>query len=355
MPKLEIQGKNLNNNHTENLGISVVMPVHNGGSYLQLAVDSILDQTHTKLELLIVDDSSNDQAIEKLKIDQRVRIYSSPQRGIVPALNFGFKQARYPYFARMDADDISVPHRLQTQLKYMLEHPEIEISGAKIRLFKDKESIGGGYKHYEQWINRQCTPQQISQSFFIESCIPHPTLLMHRAVFEKLGGYHDPPWPEDYDLWCRAHLAGYKFGKPEGEPLLYWRDYNSRTSRVAQRYAKQAFLQCKARYISEWMRLQNKTRCMIWGAGPTGLKLHDYLADSGILVSGFIDVNPKLRGRVKREKPIEIIERHPEPARLRKLSEFIIVAVSARGARGDIRKALASAGLEELKHFLLAA
>ena len=355
MPETKNQGRNPNKHFSENLGISVVMPVHNGGSYLQLAVDSILDQTHKKLELLIVDDNSNDHAIQKLKTDERVEVFSSPQKGIVAALNFGFSKARYPYFARMDADDISVPHRLETQLNFMLEHPEIEISGAKVKLFKDQEKIGGGYKHYEQWINHQCTAQQINKNFFIESCIPHPTLLMRRSVFEKLGGYHDPAWPEDYDLWCRAHLAGYQFGKPEGGPLLYWRDYSSRTSRVAKRYSKQSFLQCKARYLSEWMHLQNRTRCLIWGAGPTGLKLHDYLTDSGIHVSGFIDVNPKLQGRAKRDKPIEIIEPNPKAATLRRLSDFIVVAVSARGARDEIRNALINAGLVELEHFVLAA
>jgi len=185
------------------------MPVRNAGAYLQAAVDSILNQTHRYLELLLIDDHSTDQAIDNLVGDKRLQVLTTPDRGIVSALNLGLSKSTLPYIARMDADDIAHPKRLEIQLAFLLSNPTIDIVGAKVELFKDNRPIADGYAHYEKWINQQCTPQQIQRNFFIESCIPHPTALMHRNVLTHLNGYQDTPWPEDYDLWCRAYLEGF--------------------------------------------------------------------------------------------------------------------------------------------------
>ena len=83
--------------------VSIVIPVHNGGAYLQHAVDSILSQTHTEIELLLTDDHSDDDAIAKLDLsDSRLRLLNSKGRGVVSAFNTGFEQAQGEYIARMD-------------------------------------------------------------------------------------------------------------------------------------------------------------------------------------------------------------------------------------------------------------
>jgi len=331
------------------------MPVQNGGTTLQHAVDSILEQTHQNLELILVDDHSSDQALTNLVSDDRVKLYSSSQRGIVPALNLGLSKAQNAYIARMDADDLAAPQRLEIQFKYQQDNPEIDIVGAKVNIFKDSETLGGGYQHYQEWINQQCTHDDIARSFFIESCIPHPTAFMHRSVLDTLAGYQDTPWPEDYDLWCRAYLAGFKFGKPTNESLLKWRDHEARASRTQQRYAKEQFLRCKARYLSEWLSQQSKTECVIWGAGPTGLKLHDYLLEHGITINGFVDINPKLNGGRKRDKPVHVLSLEPSKAELHALKPFAVIAVGSRGARDMIRRACGLANLLELEDFVFAA
>ena len=98
------------------------MPVHNCGAYLRTAVDSMLQQQDVLLELIIIDDHSTDQAIQNLPQDPRIRIIKSPQAGIVSALNTGLEHANYPFIARMDGDDIALPGRLYTQLKYLLDN-----------------------------------------------------------------------------------------------------------------------------------------------------------------------------------------------------------------------------------------
>ena len=181
-------------------GISVLMPVHNAGEFLQTAVHSILAQRDVSLELILIDDHSNDTAIESLNPDPRLRVLRSPERGIVAALNHGFDNARYPYIARMDGDDIALPQRLFKQLRLLLDQPNIHICGTQVEIFSDSIEIADGYRRYQNWINQQVSSTDIEKNFFVESCIPHPSAMMHRDVLSSLGGYHDTPWPEDYDL-----------------------------------------------------------------------------------------------------------------------------------------------------------
>ena len=314
-------------------GISVLIPVHNAGNYLQIAISSILEQTHEQLECLIIDDNSTDKAIIKLdKSDKRLKIVNSKGRGIVNALNTGIKNAQYEYIARMDADDISHPQRLEKQLQLLGNHPDIDICGCKVEMFSDDFEIANGYRHYQHWINSLCDAGSIAENFFIESPIPHPSALVHKDTLNKLGNYHDTPWPEDYDLWLRAHSSKMKFAKPE-EILLKWRDHSLRLSRQDQRYNKQQFINCKAHYFA---KLYKNHDCIIWGTGPTGLMLHDALENEGIKISAFADISKKMIGRFKRNKPV-LNAYELEPS-----NKLILTAVSARGARQDICKYLNS-------------
>ena len=103
--------------------VSIVLPVHDGGKYLEEAVKSILSQSHTRLELILTDDHSTDGAIDGLdKSDQRLRVYPSQGRGVVNAFNTGFGLCRGEFVARMDADDISLPQRISCQLEHLGLH-----------------------------------------------------------------------------------------------------------------------------------------------------------------------------------------------------------------------------------------
>ena len=318
-------------------GVSVIIPVHNAGSYLQTTIDSILNQTHTKLQCLIIDDHSNDEAINQLAInDNRLSIIKNNGRGIVAALNTGIQHAHYDYIARMDADDIAHPERLEIQLALLNQHPEVDICGCQVEMFSDDFDIADGYRHYESWINSLTSATDIADSMFIESPMPHPSILMHKKVLEILGHYHDTPWPEDYDLWLRAHIHDMKFAKPE-KVLLKWRDHPQRLSRHDQRYSKRQFINCKAYYFAK--RYPNKT-CLIWGTGPTGLMLHDALTEQGIEISAFIDISKKMIGRKKRNKLVL------DAYQLKPSNELVLTAVSARGAREEINQYL------EQQHFI---
>ena len=342
------------------------MPVRNGGDYLASAVDSILGQVGVELELLLIDDGSSDGAIEALPQDPRIRVIKSSNRGLVAALNTGLAAAAHPLIARMDADDIAAPDRLRVQRQYLCDHPEISICGCRVRMFND-EGVGGGYQHYESWINSLVHPEDIEREFFVESPIPHPSAVFHRDQIIQLGGYQDGDWPEDYELWSRALLAGLKFGKPTNENLLRWRDYPHRTSRNDARYRKQAFINCKAKTLSSRLNQNQISSVIIWGAGATGAALHDALEEHDVRVAGFIDVNPKLCGQKKRGKPVTMFAADPDtginkqeldrlqPDQVLQDNQHLLVAVAARGAKEKIREALTQCGWQEGKQFTLAA
>ena len=110
--------------------VSVIMPVRDGGDYLEVSVDSILGQSCSSLELILVDDNSVDSAISGLSTaDPRLVLLENRGRGVSSAFNTGLSRSRGEFIARMDADDISLPGRIEEQYRYFQSHPDIDICG----------------------------------------------------------------------------------------------------------------------------------------------------------------------------------------------------------------------------------
>lgn len=331
--------------------VSVIMPVRDGGGYLKAAVESILGQSVPALELILVDDHSEDAAIGGLATsDQRLVVQQNPGHGVSSAFNHGLSGARGRYIARMDADDIAAPVRLQRQIQYFEDHPDVDICGTCVELFA-KGGIAGGNLRYQTWLNACRTPGQIHRELFIESPIPNPTAMFRREAIQRLGGYQDPQWPEDYDLFLRADALGMRMGKPE-EILLHWREHPQRLTRQDARYGLGRFQAAKAHFLAQH-RLPCEASVVLWGAGPTGRLMHDLLLREGVRISGFLDVHPRRIGGEKRGLPVWPLEK------LEKLDPikgvFILVAVGAAGARSKIRNFMSQRSLNEGEDFLFVA
>ena len=281
--------------------ISVLLPVKNGGAYLQRAVDSILEQTHSQFELIVVDDHSVDGAVEALRPHPKLRCLGNAGVGVSAATQTAADVAQGDYLARMDGDDIALPVRLEAQLEFLQQNPGLGLCGAEVEIFADEGELGGGYQRYQHWINQLHTPEEISQSLFIESPIPNPTVMFRREVFEQLGGFRDPVWHEDYDLYLRAHFSGVKMGKPHGV-LLRWRDHDLRSTRNQSRYLEKNLVACKAHYLQQ--HVLGRRPVIICGTGPVGLALHDALIELGVEVIAFNDVAGQRIGQSKRGKPV---------------------------------------------------
>ena len=328
--------------------VSVIMPVRNGGDYLQAAVDSILSQTEQRIDLLLVDDHSDDSAIADLECDDpRLLILASEGRGVSSAFNTGLARARGVFFARMDADDIALPERIETQLSYLSQNPGVDICGSCVEIFTEGQ-LQGGNQRYQEWLNSCRDPDVIQREFFIESPIPNPTAMFRREALLRLGGYNDPEWPEDYDLYLRADALGMKMGKPP-EILLRWREHGDSLTRSDPRYGLEKFQAAKAHYLARG-RLAEVGPVLIWGAGPTGRLTHDLLRDEGSEVAGFLEVHPRRIGGTKRGLPVwsfEDLDQHPD--------EFVLVAVGAAGARDKIRNFMQIQNRQEGKDYLFVA
>lgn len=180
--------------------VSVIMPVHNSASHVGRAIDSILRQSFRDWELIVVDDASEDASaiiVSSFK-DSRIRLLSNHQnRGIAFSLNRGIRESQGEHIARMDADDISLPHRLAIQIKFLSEHPEVGICGSWVKCF------GMGRSFQVTWpIGKAC----LRSYMLFDTPFAHPTVCLRRSILEKSGLEYDEQLmaAQDYDLWFRC-------------------------------------------------------------------------------------------------------------------------------------------------------
>lgn len=185
--------------------VSILMPVYKTAPYLREAMDSILSQTFTDFELIILNDCSPDHAEEVVDTytDPRIVRYRGEKNvGLSNILNVGIGMARGKYIARMDSDDISFPDRLKIQVSFLENHPEIDLVSAGMQLFGAKEEI---------WLREQ-NPEKVKIEALFHSPILHASSMWRRSRFEDNGlRFRQEMVPsEDYDLWSRALVKGLK-------------------------------------------------------------------------------------------------------------------------------------------------
>lgn len=323
------------------------MPCRNAIATLDEAVESILQQTLVDLELVAVDDGSEDGTAARLEHwaqqDLRVRVLHRPQRGLIDSLNAGLAECRAPLIARMDADDRSHPGRLAAQAALLDLRPDLAAVGCLVEAFPP-EDIGTGLALYLEWQNSLTTPEAIAREIYVESPLVHPSVMIRAEWFRSLGGYQDHGWPEDYDLWLRLHAAGGRVAKVP-QTLFAWREHAGRLTHGDPRYAIDRFLRAKAFYLSRGP-LRGRQSVIVWGAGIVGKRLSRLLLDDGLPLIAFVDVDPVKIGRTRRGLPVigpgECLawwRRSPQPV--------LLAAVGARGARAVVRQQIDELGLVE--------
>lgn len=327
--------------------ISVLLPVRDAEPTLPEALDSLLAQTFRDFELLAVDDGSRDGSArilaEYAASDPRIRVVRQERKGLVAALERARGLARGRYLARMDADDLAEPERLARQWAFLEAHAELGACGARVRYFP-RSGLKAGASRYERWINGVVRPEEIERDIFVECPIPHPTLFARASVVQAVGGYRDHRWPEDYDLVLRLWERGVRLGKVP-EALLLWRDRPDRLSRVHPSYSPAAFRRCKAHYLARTL-LRGRDGVVVWGAGPVGKRFARALADVGVRIRAFVDLDPRKIGQ--RIRGALVI---PPAEATAYRGAFFVAAVGQPGARQEIRAALRKAGFVELEDF----
>ena len=196
--------------------VSILMPVYKTAPYLREAMDSMLSQTFTDFELIVLNDCSPDDAdaILDTYTDPRIVRYKGEKNvGLSNVLNVGIGMARGKYIARMDSDDISMSTRLQIQVDYLETHPEVDLVSVGMRLFGAKEGT---------WI-RELDPEKVKIEAMFHSPVLHASSVWRKDSFEKQGlRFRQEMVPaEDYDLWTRAMLKGLKLVNLPGVLYVY--------------------------------------------------------------------------------------------------------------------------------------
>ena len=186
--------------------VSVVMSVYNGEKYLREAIESILNQTFTDFEFIIINDGSNDDTLNIIKSykDPRIILISRENKGLVASLNEGIERARGKYIARQDADDASLPQRLTRQVEYLRLHENCVVVGSRIQEIDDV-----GVPHYRVVLSNELPNDSLELSLFFCNPLAHGTVLMRTDIVRAVGGYESRYWPaEDYELWGRMSKVG---------------------------------------------------------------------------------------------------------------------------------------------------
>ena len=180
--------------------VSVFMPVYNAGIDLIEAVQSILDQTFTDFEFVIVNDGSTDNSIELLQQfnDKRIRIINNDgNKGLIASLNIGLELCKGEYIVRMDQDDISLPTRIEKQVEFMDQHPEYGLIGSWFQDFGDNIE--------SKLVCYSSDDTQIRIRHLYQTHISHPTALLRNSVIKEHNLKFDPAFVhgEDYEFWVR--------------------------------------------------------------------------------------------------------------------------------------------------------
>ena len=189
--------------------VSIIMACYNSGKTIRKAIDSILAQTYDNWLMICCDDGSTDDTFDILKAykeqypDKFVIIRNEKNMMLPFSLNKCLENVTTDLVARMDADDWSLPDRLEKQVGFLKEHPEYDLVGTGVTLNNGKEDFASIVK----------TPEPTKQTMLKENAFSHATIMTYKRVYDALGGYSLDPTAirvEDVDLWCRFLAHGFR-------------------------------------------------------------------------------------------------------------------------------------------------
>ncbi len=228
--------------------VSVIMPCFNAEKYVEAAIESILNQTFSDFELIIVDDGSSDASASIVKRyipkDPRIiYIYNNRNCGVVDSLNRGIEKARGTYIARMDADDISHPYRLAKQVTHMANHPKCVVCGTYIGLI-DEDGKRIGLRAYDT------KDELIRKNILLKSPFAHPSVVIKKETLLQNGVLYSKRFgrAEDYYLWMRLMPLGSFANIDE---FLF--DYRITSDSIKSKFAKETLkdtLRLKFHYLT---------------------------------------------------------------------------------------------------------
>ncbi|MFD2823663.1 glycosyltransferase family 2 protein [Lacinutrix iliipiscaria] len=312
--------------------ISILTPFKNTEAFLSECITSIMNQSYTHWELIIVDDGSTDYSYDLVskyaQKDPRIKLLKNTGQGIIDALQLAYKHSQGDFITRMDSDDIMTKDKLNRLVSSLLQYGKKHVAIGCVRYFSD-EGISNGYARYETWLNDLTKTGSNFSEIYKECVIPSPCWMIHREDFEACDAFNPNRYPEDYDLTFRFYKHNFTC-IPCNKVLHKWRDYSTRTSRTHEHYAQNYFLDIKLHYFLELDHnpLQPLT---IWGAGTKGKSIAKSLIDKGISFYWICDNQKKIGKHIYEQELLnfDYLKQIENPQ--------CIVTVANEDAQNDIR------------------
>lgn len=232
----------------QNVKITVLMPVYNAAAFVGDAIRSIIRQTFKEFEFLVIDDGSTDKTVEIVESfsDKRIRLLrNGTNLGVAKTLNRGLDLALGKYVARMDADDICYPKRLNIQYNFMEKNPNVGLAGSWVKYFGDQLPV----------VERTPSGPEVAKAFMMfDNPIFHPTAIIRKESFDRNNLRYNPNYnrTEDFELWLRASKY---FDLDNIEvPLIKFRIHSSSVSSSASNVMGQQACELLKRGVEKFKR-----------------------------------------------------------------------------------------------------
>ena len=322
--------------------VSVLLPARDAADTVAEAVGSLLDGDYRDLEVIAIDDGSVDDTGARLEelasADRRVRVLHLPSpHGIVAALRAGHAAAAGELIARQDADDRSAPDRLRRTVAMLDDDARLGAAGCGIRGEPDA-LVSDGMRRYEAWQNGLLGSDEIAANAFVECPVTHATLVIRRPLLERVGGWREAGWAEDYDLFCRLLVVSRaRLGKVAA-PLYFWRERPGRLTRTDLAYSDEAFHRARVHYLTRYP-LRDADRATLWGTGKLLQRWQASLKDAGLALD-VTAINPRRLRHGRRDIPPERLP----PVPRRPGDGPLLIALGTARSRQLVGDALTAAG-----------
>lgn len=228
--------------------VSILIPVYNTAAYLTRAIQSILDQQYTPMEIILINDGSTDASETILRSfqDPRIRYVSHAQNmGLVYTLNEGIDLSAGKYIARMDGDDVCLPGRIAQQVGYLEAHPEVSVLATRVSLINEQDEPIGYWEADQQNIE----PEQIRAFLPKDNCLAHPSIMAKAELLKRYKYRTEQSQAEDYDLWLRLAADGVVIHKLP-EAFVQHRIVHNSFTRSRQQNVFRKLAKTKFRFVS---------------------------------------------------------------------------------------------------------
>lgn len=319
------------------------MAVYNGEKYIKASIESILKQSFSDFEFIIVNDGSTDKTsyyLSEVK-DKRVKVYNLDKNsGVAMALNTGINLANGEYLAIADADDIYIQNRFEKEMDFLDKNKEIHVVGSFVNYFTSEKDLEGSLrfknikKNFELQLFEINSLEKVNEYLKYYCCIINSTIMFRRDILKDFKYNSKFTSSMDYELFYNLNKKGYKmFNINEVLANIRVSD-DSITGKVSNKNLKSIFNQLyeiKAEEIEK--NFKNEDSIFIWGAGGYGSGFLNIFSEKGIKIKGFIDSDKckwgtKLNGKIinspdiiYKDKNIKIIVAS-EPGRI-EIVEFL--------------------------------